>query len=301
MKKVIVPTDFSVNAEKAYPIAASLALKYDASVLLYHISSNHLDLLNAISPGVGGIGVTAQFLESEKAELENVNNQLEELKNSPIFSGVTVEFEVAELGASEPAEKIISFLNQKEHEIVVMGTEGANGFSDSNAETVARHTTVPLLTVKEQVDSFNPKKIVWCTDYKTINQTLCNDVMQIQEKYEAEVDVLFINTPKGFKDTVYTDREAKRVANRYGLTNVNFVVHNSHDVEKGVFEYVEKVEAGLIVLATQGLTGFSLFLYSSFTEDIINHSPVPVYSFNMKSYVHKTHDHNVVSARGFTG
>ncbi len=293
MKKIIVPTDFSENAEKAYPIAASLALKYDASILLYHISSNHLDLLGNIAPGMGGESVTAQFLETEKEELANVNSELEALKSSPVFSGISIETEIAELGSSEPAEKIISFLNKKDHEIIVMGTEGANGFSDSNAETVARHTTIPLMTVKEQVDSFAPKKIVWCTDYRIINQTLCNDVIQLKEKYEAEVDVLFVNTPKNFKDTVYTDREAQRIANRYGLANVNFTVHNSHDVEKGVFEYVEKVDADMIVIATQGLTGFSLFLYSSFTEDIINHSPVPVYSFNMKPYIHQTHDHNV--------
>jgi len=293
MKKIIVPTDFSENAEKAYPIAASLALKYKASVLLYHISSNHLDLLGTITPGMIEESVTAQFLESEQQELANVNAQLEALKTSSVFSGATIETEIAELGSSEPAEKIISFLNKKEHEIIVMGTEGANGFSDSNAETVARHTTIPLITVKDEVESFNPKKIVWCTDYKTINQTLCNEVMSLKEKYDSDIDLLFINTPKNFKDTVYTDREAKRIANRYGLKDVNFVVHNSHDVEKGVFEYVEKVNGEMIVLATQGLTGFSLFLYSSFTEDIINHSTVPVYSFNMKPYVHQTHDHNV--------
>lgn len=301
MKKVIIPTDFSSNAAKAYPVAAALASKYEASILLYHISSNHLDLLSSIAPGMGGESVTAQFLESEAQEAQNVKSQLEELKSSALFSGIDVEIEVSELGASEPAEKIVSFLNKKEHELIVMGTEGANGFSDSNAETVARHTTIPLLTVKEEVEKFEPKKIVWCTDYRTINQKLCDEVMELKEKFESDVDVLFINTPKQFKDSVYTDREAKRVANRYRLKDVNFVVHNAHDVEKGVFEYASKVNAGLIVLATQGLTGFSLFLYNSFTEDIINHSPIPVYSFNMKPYVHKSHDHNVGVARGFTG
>ena len=109
---------FSENAEKAFPIAASLALKYEATVLLYHISSNHLDLLGSISPGMGGASVTAQFLESEKQELANINSQMETLKSLPVFSGISVETEISELGSSEPAEKIISFLNKKEHEII---------------------------------------------------------------------------------------------------------------------------------------------------------------------------------------
>ena len=56
---------------------------------------------------------------------------------------------------------------------------------------------------------------------------------------------------------------------------------SDYTIEQGVLNYANAIGADLIAVATHGRTGFSHLLEGSITEDIANHSTLPVISFKI--------------------
>lgn len=50
MKRILVPTDFSPQAENALKVAAQLAKKYDSEIFLLHLLDLPLGLIDPINP-----------------------------------------------------------------------------------------------------------------------------------------------------------------------------------------------------------------------------------------------------------
>jgi nucleotide-binding universal stress UspA family protein len=64
MKTILVPTDFSKNAENALQYAINLANKMQAKIILLH--SFHIDYTNA--------GIPADIIEKEVREVQETSN-----------------------------------------------------------------------------------------------------------------------------------------------------------------------------------------------------------------------------------
>ena len=63
------------------------------------------------------------------------------------------------------------------------------------------------------------------------------------------------------------------------LNAVNYVSDIS--VEQGILSFAKKIKADLIVIPTHGRTGFAKFLEGSISEDVANHSVLPVLTFKI--------------------
>ena len=54
MKKILVPTDFSEEAENALKVAAQIAKKFDSEIFLLHMLELPLDLIDPAQPKGSG-------------------------------------------------------------------------------------------------------------------------------------------------------------------------------------------------------------------------------------------------------
>ena len=62
MKRILVHTDFSPQAENALKVAAQLAKKYDSEIFLLHLLDLPLGLIDPVNEGVGLICRNRCFL-----------------------------------------------------------------------------------------------------------------------------------------------------------------------------------------------------------------------------------------------
>ena len=66
------------------------------------------------------------------------------------------------------------------------------------------------------------------------------------------------------------------------LDNINSVHYiNDYTIEKGILNFANAQGADLIAVATHGRTGLSHFFEGSISEDIANHSALPVMTFKI--------------------
>jgi len=143
IQSILVPTDFSADAEKALETACELAEQFDAKLFVIHAYRLAIPIA---SPMGGGYALPPGFFEEiraqAKAQVEKLTQQLTD--RGLDVTGFAVE-RPPSLAIVEEAEKLKT-------DLIVMGTRGLTGIKHvalgSVAERVVRNAHCPVLTVK---------------------------------------------------------------------------------------------------------------------------------------------------------
>lgn len=298
MNKILVPTDFGPEAEKAYEVARVIAEKQKADIVLFHILPTKLKLLTALSNGLVGTSSKTDL----KDEVKQANEKLEKIVSSRAFGYIKVETKILH-GENDIVDDVLAFFKEEEHDLVIMGTAGEDKKGESNAEIIARRSSIPVITVHKNVgEDFKIDHIVLPTDLKTLNRKFIANINTIKDSFKAKLTVLFINTPKNFKETDYINREWSLFKSRYDVGDAQFVAYNAFDIESGISKFSYKNKAKMIFIPTHGRTGIDRLFTTSYVEDIINHSEIPVYSYNLNNDIANLPDGTATGwSGGFTG
>ena len=101
-------------------------------------------------------------------------------------------------------------------------------------------------------------------------------MIDIAKVFGAHLNLVMINTPNSFKPTHIAEEIMDKFVSGLNLSNYTMNVYNDVNVEKGVLNFANKVNADIIALSTHGRTGFSHFFNGSISEDLVNHAVRPV-------------------------
>jgi nucleotide-binding universal stress UspA family protein len=143
VKTILIPTDFSVDAEKALSTATELAKLFGARIVVLH--AYHVDI-PVVSPMAGGYALPQGFYEGLRSQ---ATTQVEKLAKETAAEGI----EATGMALQEPAAVAIAALAASlPADLIVMGTRGLTGLKHvvlgSVAERVVRTAPCPVLTVK---------------------------------------------------------------------------------------------------------------------------------------------------------
>jgi nucleotide-binding universal stress UspA family protein len=109
IKRILVATDGSEAANKAYAFAVDIAKKYNADLYVLAV---------ARPSDIGNDAETEAIIEKSKKHYEKI---LEQLRAQAPFHGVQPHFEVA---VGLPAEQIIRHAEQHHADLIVIGHRG---------------------------------------------------------------------------------------------------------------------------------------------------------------------------------
>ena len=284
MKKILIPTDFSKIASKAYSTAAQIARANGASIVLFHASQSHFKNLATMAYPFTDANLIETAQDEDREEKKNALAKLDELSKANVFEGLTVETRILTPDEIEVADAIVKAINVDDHSLIVIGTEGEEKESETVAQLVARHATIPVITVKEDIEALKIENITLCTDFKNISRKFTHGLKAFADKIGATITILYINTPKNFLETQDIITEFKRFKRMYDLKGTELSVYNAYKVESGILNYLNRTNSDLLALSTHGRTGLSHFFFGSYTDDIINQANVPVYTYNLHDF-----------------
>jgi hypothetical protein len=63
--------------------------------------------------------------------------------------------------------------------------------------------------------------------------------------------------------------------------NYTINVYNDYTIEKGILNFAQHIDAGLIGMSTHGRKGISHFFNGSISEDLVNRATRPVITFKI--------------------
>lgn len=272
MKKILVPTDFSPIANKALDVAVNIARYNGATIELLNVTVYPVQDINTYYSLYGASGVSID--DAWKNVLTEAKTELDEL---------IAKYEDVRINAlvDESSDRFIDSVLNHKADLIVMGSNGAEGFKEffggSNSEEIVRMASCPVLVVKGDKETFEPKKVVFTVDF-THEQFLRKAMYHLPFK-DAELHFLYVDTALKVVNYAEIKEKMKEMTDKLKLSNCKFVIQEATTVDAGILDYVEEINADLVVMYTHGRTGISHFFRGSIAEDVVNHSNVPVFTY----------------------
>ncbi|MDU8886495.1 universal stress protein [Yeosuana sp. MJ-SS3] len=277
MKKIIVPIDFSEYSENALETAAVLARKYNAEILALHM----LELSNAVLTSTSDQKDVEALFYMKLAEKKFKNflekDYLNDINVTPIVKHFKVFSEVNEVA------------KENEANLVVMGSHGVSGLKEvligSNTEKVVRHSDIPVLVVKHNPILTDFESVVFACDFSEDAIKPYINAAKMFEAINAKMHLLYVNVPdSGFRSSAEMEKLVANFLKRADgnldrMKNVTYV--SDYTIEEGILNFSNVLGADLIAIATHGRTGLAHFFEGSISEDIANHSTLPVMTFKI--------------------
>ena len=269
LRNVLVPTDLSSAAERAFVPAAELAVHHGATVTVVQVTAE---------PSAPASGTVTRVDGPE------VGDQAFELV--PV---VDVEVE-----ASDVAAAIVEQARRTDADLIVMGTHGRSGLSrlrlGSVAEAVTRAAPCPVLLVRTEadLDGWRLRRVLAAVDPNDLDTSADLVPAQAQRaadlaaSFGAHLDLLAVaerSPDRGYPSLrrcaasllSITVRLARRPS---APARVDYIVRQGDPVDAIVAE-AERTEADLVVVGTRR-RGLRRLVLGSVAEGVARRSPCPV-------------------------
>lgn len=140
-KHILVATDFSEHSERAIQLATEFATAFQSSLTLLHVYESPVALFSESALRWGNL-VEPSLEEAESRLAERVE-----------LIGRKIPQIGAKIRQGIPSQQILAGAQEYGADLIVMGTHGRRGLArtllGSVAEKVVRHSTVPVLTVRQ--------------------------------------------------------------------------------------------------------------------------------------------------------
>jgi nucleotide-binding universal stress UspA family protein len=141
VKKILWPTDFSGNAEKALDYVTSLSEKYQSEVHVLYV----IEQLAQHEPWYGEFDMS-HMERIQEWEQNTAKKRLDEicenfLKGCPLY--------VKHTAVGDPAQEILQFIEKEKVDLVVMTSHGKKGHFRFGgvAEKIIRNSPAPVVTI----------------------------------------------------------------------------------------------------------------------------------------------------------
>lgn len=276
MKTILVPIDFSNEANYAAKVAASIAIKNNCEIILLHmldIPSGAVDFVT----GNKNHGNPQAILF-----MKGIRRRFEQFMDQSFFEGIklyeNVKFHKAFEGVIEESKK-------NDVDLIVMGSQGATGLREmlvgSNTEKVVRQSEIPVLVIKQEVEDFEINEIVYASDFGENCKKAFQNVLDFAKIFNANLHLLFINTIKNFEPTKTTKEKLNDFIADYKMPEHTLNIYNDVTIEEGILNFAKDVDADVIAINTHGRSGLSQLFTESISNDLANHSLRPVVTFKI--------------------
>lgn len=268
MKTIIVPTDFSKNADNAAEYAVQMALHFGDKVLLMHayespvpISAYELESIHFESMK----GYVEKRLAEQKAGLLEKFGQ-DIVIDTVAFNGHLIE-RISELYTSPEAKLAV---------IGLTGAGMANFFLGSNTLSIVNGVGRTVLTVPPYAPFKPVKKIVFAFDLWHVEATLpLQRIERLMGMLHAELLVLNVVKPNHESADAWQEGKQK-LATLMGNIPYTFHTINSRKIVPAITEFAKEQQADLIAIVPRTHDFLEDLLGENHTKALLFHSGVPI-------------------------
>ena len=274
MNTIILPTDFSKNANNAFTFAVELAKRNDRKIVVLH--TNHYDIAPSSIPPELELQQFRQLQIVTKEKLEQIQKEV-------LAKGVDCKTAV-EIGPLNDVLDEVS--SRKRAKLIVMGTQGASGlketFLGSNTGNAINHTKTPILAIPENYSFNDFEKVVFTTNYERRSAMDFKHLIQMIELFRSNIKILHIANG----DLSYAEEEKllnkfeNEMKEKYPSVNISSQLMYGEETENIMTDFIKREHVNLVCFTTKHRSLLErIFGKPSVTKKMIYHSSVPILAF----------------------
>ena len=274
-RKILLPTDFSNNSWLAINYGMQLFKDEACDFYLLNAFSGTNNLIkNIINMESGG----DFYKEAKEKSEENLSKILDKLiinkHGDPKHNFKTISV------FNDPIEAIKDIVEQKDIEIIIMGTKGKTNDKGTVFGSVAVYVmekvrNCPVIVVPESAKHALPKEIVFPTSYKThYKRRELSYLANIAKKCDATIAILHISKENGLDEN---QKEHKQMLKDI-FEDVKYTFHylSHYSVESAVNIFVESRDSDMVAFINKKHKFFGSILTNPMVKGISFHSKVPI-------------------------
>lgn len=274
-RNILLPTDFSKNAWYAILYALELYKREACNFYILNVfsaTSNIMESLMNMEPG-------SELYESAKAESETGLAKVLDMIAFRDHKNPRHQF-IPVTTFNNPLEAIKNIVEEKDIEMIVMGTRGETNSKKVVYGSVALNVmekvrNCPVIVVPAEAKHHLPKEIVFPTSYKThYKKRELNYLVDIAKTCDANICVLHVSRK--------AELDAKLLENKKLLEtifeDVSYSFHQLRHMEIPVAIncFIESRDSDMVAFINKKHSFFGSILTQPLVKDIAFHSVVPI-------------------------
>lgn len=272
MKRILFPTDFSPVADRAFIYALKVADAIQAALLVLHVYE--LPRLRSNLP----FTIRELYENIEKEAYKDFQSNLPHLDaiaNANDLIHLSVSYAIRE---GDRLDTINRTAKAEQVDFIVMGTKGATGLREtligSVAAEVMENAPCPVLAVPEDaVFDGHLDHMAFTTDFKDSDTVALKKMLDFAGLFSAKV--FCVNVDVSHTEFYLKRMEQLRIAFRENQ-NLSFEVLEGSNIEKAVFDFMEKEHIDLLAMVTQQRNFIQELFHYSQTKQLAYHTRVPI-------------------------
>jgi nucleotide-binding universal stress UspA family protein len=277
MKRILFPTDFSEAATNAFVHALEFAKIVQGELVLMHafelpvfdnqfFPENYMLIYESVE--------LSQF-EMFKEEIPKLRaiaqkNHLDKIKMTHRLMDGNLLYNIKK---SVKDDKI---------DYVIMGTEGASGwsefFSGTNTGNVLSDLDVPILCIPIDAKYKKTETIGFTTRFRPKDKKALKKVVKLAKMANAKVKCLYVKTSKSDVD----EETIKKWEIDFEQDTIEFFVIESDEVKETVLDFILHKEIDILTMVSYKKTFFQGLFHPSLTKKFANNFDVPILAIPME-------------------
>ena len=279
MKTILVPTDFSINAELALAYAGELAKRAEAKVILVHSCDLYEERF---------IKYKSLVKEHNRAVVKELFAKLNAQKQD-VKSRLGVAVDVSLYNGTEVTGAILQAVKDHRADLVVMGTYGNSGLRrklfGSKTAAIINQASVPVLTVTPTFRWAVPKKILLTVGDELQDTEAARPAFVLADLFGAAVSVAVFTEEEAdafelvthTKNIRFIEQKLKRTFPKTRVDVTHMVgAHFAESIQQLILE--KKID--VLAMITHRRKFLESLLDASLTQKMSYHVPVPLLSLH---------------------
>jgi nucleotide-binding universal stress UspA family protein len=269
MKKILIPTDFSMCAQSAAEVAMEIAKKFGAHLYFLHLCDD---------PMITSHVPSRKPKDDHDPEIGHCRGKLNDLV------AVAERFGVAAtpvLVLNKGNDHIENYIEPYGIDWIVMGSHGATGIREmvigSNTERLVKHSSVPVLVIKKRPKIIDFKNIVLASTFESLNLPkglgYCIDFARA---YGGKIHLLYLNFTNRLVEKSAAQAIMNQLVNQFPPFDSTNNIIETNDAEWGIDEFVREVGCDVIAIMPDDTESIVHLMAKRIAVSLVNHEAIPV-------------------------
>jgi len=273
MKKILLPTDFSDNAQNAIYYALNL---YKDKVCKFYLLNTYTPIIYSydyrMSAG-GYLGEIADVVrEDSKEKLQEIEKGLKAKFKNPKHQFKTIS------SFSLLTDEVKDVIDKHTIDLVIMGTKGATGAKEvlfgTNTIHIIKKSKCPVLAVPDGYFFEEPKEILFPTDYNVdYSDKQIQNLKTIATIFNSKVHILNVSHGIDLSETQNTNKTTLEKL----FTTIKHVSYRVNDqpIPQAINEFQKSTYVQLLIMINNKHSFFENLFFKPVINQIGFHLNIP--------------------------
>lgn len=279
MRRILVPTDFSENANNAFFYALGLANELDAAVTLVHVVEMEMEVLDMPMPSGSAYQArrdAAEMAMDAQVELAHGLDQAWESVVTAVDKKVLV---------GNPVALIRSLAEEIEADFIVMGARGRHKSTlakmlGTRSSDLAQVSPVPVLIVPEGATFKSIVQIAYASELLVSDPYQLWRALQLIKPFSPVVRYFHVSQFGEEEELEKEEKIRKYIESQNSALQLVFYHIYGQNIDSELEKYSRTFEVDLIVIYHRHKNLFQRMFTHSHTKHLLSMSDIPVLVLN---------------------